>query len=92
MKKLLGTLIVIFVSITLFAQSPSGNPISGTVKNIQTGLPIPGAVVWYGSNYAITNQLGQFTLSTNASKKTELLINALGYQSQQKSCFDKSEI
>jgi iron complex outermembrane receptor protein len=85
MKKLLGTLIVIFVSITLFAQLPTGNSISGTVKNIQTGLPIPGAVVWYGSNSSITNQLGQFTLSIKASKKYELLINAIGYQSQQKS-------
>ena len=85
MKKLLGTLIVFFVSITLSAQSPTGNSISGTVKNIQTGLPIPGAVVWYGSNSAITNQLGQFTLSIKASKKYELLINAIGYQSQQKS-------
>ena len=85
MKKLLGTLIVFFVSITLSAQSPTGNSISGTVKNIQTGLTIPGAVVWYGSNSAITNQLGQFTLSIKASKKYELLINAIGYQSQQKS-------
>ncbi len=85
MKKLLGTLIVIFASITLFAQSPTGNYLSGTVKNIQTGLPIPGAVVWYGSNSAITNQLGQFILSIKASKKYELLINAIGYQSQQKS-------
>ena len=85
MKKLLGTLIVFFVSITLFAQLPTGNSISGTVKDIQTGLPIPGAVVWYGSHSTITNQLGQFTLSNNASKKSELLINALGYQSQQKS-------
>ena len=85
MKKLLGTLILIFVSITLFAQLPTGNSISGTVKDIQTGLPIPGAVVWYGSHSTITNQLGQFTLTNNASKKSELLINALGYQSQQKS-------
>jgi len=85
MKKLLGTLIVFFVSITLSAQSPTGNSISGTVKNIQTGLPIPGAVVWYGSNSAISNQLGQFKLSIKASKKFELLINAIGYQSQQKS-------
>ena len=85
MKKLLGTLIVIFISITLFAQSPTGYPITGTVKDIQTRLPIPGAVVWYGSNSAITNELGQFTLSNISSKKSDLLINALGYQSQQKS-------
>ncbi|NDA62185.1 MAG: TonB-dependent receptor [Chitinophagia bacterium] len=85
MKKLLGTLIVILNSIPLFAQSPSENPISGTVKDIHTGEPISGAVVWYGSNSVITNELGQFSLSSNSSKKSELLINALGYQSQQKS-------
>ena len=85
MKKLLGTLIVTFISITLFAQSNPGNPLSGTVKDLKTGLPISGAVVWYGSNSAITNELGQFKFSTNTSKKSELLINALGYQSQQKS-------
>lgn len=85
MKKLLGTLIVTFISITLFAQSNPGNPLSGTVNDLKTGLAIPGAVVWYGSNSVITNELGQFKFSTNTSKKSELLINALGYQSQQKS-------
>lgn len=84
MKKTLLSFIflLLFVSTQLFAQD---KVISGTVRDGESGGPIPGVVIKANQSgrSAATNENGQFTISVTASDKL-LTFSFVGYQTLEK--------
>ena len=69
----------IFFSLLAFCAAAEAQEVySGTVKDAQTGEPVPGAAVTQGKNWAITDSLGVFSLKTH--QNTSFTITCLGYK------------
>lgn len=69
----------IFFSLLAFCAAAEAQEVfSGTVRDAQTGEPVPGAAVTQGKNWAITDSLGVFSLKTH--ENTSFTITCLGYK------------
>ncbi len=81
-KKNLFALFALWVSIHTFAQN---NTLSGTVKDVETGAPLPAAnvVVLNGNKtlkYGITNKQGEFNIQLQETADTmRIVVSMLGY-------------
>ena len=76
MKKLL-TLITVFASLTMWAQTQ----VSGTVTDAD-GQPLPGAnIVLDGSTGAVSDFDGNFSITTNQQPPFSLTVSSVGFQS-----------
>ena len=76
MKKLL-TLITVFASMTMWAQTQ----VSGTVTDAD-GQPLPGAnIVLDGSTGAVSDFDGNFSITTNQQPPFSLTVSSVGFQS-----------
>ena len=76
MKKLL-TLIAVFASLTMWAQTQ----ISGTVTDVD-GQPLPGAnIVLDGLTGAVSDFDGNFSLSTDQQPPFMLTVSSVGFES-----------
>lgn len=69
----------IFFSLLAFCAAAEAQEVfSGTVRDAQTGEPVPGAAVTQGKNWAITDSVGVFSLKTH--QNTPFTITCLGYK------------
>ncbi len=89
---LIAFLILVFVScgaalaqgsVVQTTPAAKAETISGTVVSAETGVPLEGATIRIKNtnNTTITNEKGEFTLSTN-NRAGEIEVSFLGYQSQ----------
>ncbi len=71
--------ITFFLSLLAFCSVAEAQEVfNGTVRDAQTGEPVPGAAVTQGKNWAITDSLGVFSLKTH--EKSPFTITSLGYK------------
>ena len=87
MKRLLSILLLLIVPVILHAQ----NSVHGTVVDQQTGTPIPGAsaVVTGTTTGAVTNDVGAFTLTSDAAI-TSITVTRTGYAATEVAVTDAS--
>ncbi|MGB0882317.1 MAG: carboxypeptidase-like regulatory domain-containing protein [Vicingaceae bacterium] len=87
MKNLLFLLLTIISSFS-YCQTDSSYTLKGTVVDVNTNKPLPGAHIISSKNLGTkTNLQGNFTLST--TKNDTLTISFIGYKSAKYICKDK---
>ena len=81
MRKLLSVFITLFVTSFMFAQTS----ITGTVKELKTGMPIPGAnIKVQGKSIGTTTDFdGNFSLQVNEDLPFIIEVSLLGYKPQE---------
>ena len=80
-KKIMGTIALVFISLIAMAQqSPQTKKHSGKVVEKGTQAPISGAIISWGNQQTLTNELGIFSIPVNA--KLGFTISSLGYETQ----------
>jgi len=79
LKKLLLFAATLVLSAQLFAQTLT-QTVRGTVVDVDSKYPLPGAVVRIGDKTASTDENGQFTLSGVPIGRQTVFVNMMGYQ------------
>lgn len=84
--------IIIFISFLLIGLKADAQVLTGTIRDIQSNLPIPGATVKIpgtGSSARSTDN-GSFELSYTDNNFTKISVSAIGYQPREITITDKS--
>ena len=81
MRKLLSVILALFVTSFMFAQTS----VTGTVKELKSGMPIPGAnVKVQGKSIGTTTDFdGNFSLKTSEELPYTIEVSLLGYKPQE---------
>src|SRR5574343_529193 len=89
-KKIMGTTALVIFSLWAFAQQ-SSQVIIQTGKVVEKGSlhPIAGAIISWGNQQILSNELGLFSIPVNA--KQGLNISSLGYETLRMSSLDLSK-
>lgn len=77
MKKVLGTITLLMLTCTLFAQKTT---ISGIVSGSKNNEPIAGAVVTIAQQTTIANENGFFSFLQLKKAKAKILVSSIGYE------------
>ncbi len=82
MKKFLGTIAFVMLTLLTLAQGPK-TPVSGKLTHANSNAPIVGAQVKLGNAITLTDENGFFQFGKQVKGSYRLLISSLGYNSYQ---------
>ena len=76
MKYLISNILLLFVSLSLLGQQ------SKTFQLIdsETGVAIVGATIFYGDEYAVSDEIGMFLLNMNSGTSVQIVVSHVGYE------------
>ena len=79
MKKFLGTITCVMLTLIVFAQSTKV-PVKGIIKDATTHAPIAGALIQLGKVSTLSDEAGKFIFDKTSSGNYNLSVSSLGFK------------